>query len=310
MRTLFMGTPEFAVPSLKALFKKGYEISAVITQPDKPKGRGKQLVAPEVKTASERMGLDIYQPVSIKDLEFINILKKINPEIIIVVAFGQVLPKEILEFPKYGCINVHASLLPKLRGAAPINWSIINGDTITGITTMYMDTGLDTGDILLQNSTKIYEEENAGELHDRLAILGADTLIETLDLMKKGSIIRIKQNHEDATYASMLTKETGKIDWSLNAEKIKNLIRGTYPWPGAYSFYEGNMFKIYAAEVIDANISNTDWGIIHQVDKEHIIVKCKKGFLKIKEIQFKNKKRMTVGAYLRGHEILRGKMLP
>ncbi len=309
MRIVFMGTPEFAVPSLNALSKNGYEISAVVTQPDKPKGRGKQLVAPEVKTASEKMGLDVYQPESIKDSGFISILKEINPEIIIVVAFGQVLPKEILEFPTYGCINVHASLLPKLRGAAPINWSIINGDTITGITTMYMDAGLDTGDILLQKSTKIYEEETAGELHDRLAIIGADTLIETLDLVRKGRINRIKQSHENATYASMLSKETGKIDWSHDAESIKNLIRGTYPWPGAYGFYEGNMFKIFNAEVIDANISNTDWGMIYEVEKEHFIIKCKKGFLKIKEIQFQNKKRMTVQAYLRGHEILKGKIL-
>ncbi len=309
MRTVFMGTPEFAVPSLTALGENGYKISAVITQPDKPKGRGKQLVAPEVKNASGKMGLDIYQPKSIKDSGFINILKKINPEIIIVVAFGQVLPKEILEFPAYGCINVHASLLPKLRGAAPINWSIINGDAVTGITTMYMDIGLDTGDILMQKSTKIYEEETAGELHDRLAILGADTLIKTLDLMKKGSINKIKQNHEDATYAPMLTKETGRIDWSRDAESIKNLIKGTYPWPGTYSFYEGNMFKIFNAEAIDKNITNADWGMIHGVEKDYLIIKCKKGFLKIKEIQFQNKKRMTVEAYLRGHEILKGKTL-
>lgn len=309
MKIVFMGTPEFAVPTLEALYNKGYHISAVISQPDKPKGRGKKLVAPEVKIAAQKFGIEVYQPNKIKNPEFISILKNIKPDLIVVVAFGQILPKEILCLPKYGCINVHASLLPKLRGAAPINWSIINGDTITGITTMYMDSGLDTGDMILQKVTEIGEEDTTKDLHDRLAILGADTLIETVELVQKENIVRIKQNHDDASYAPILTKETGRIDWSLDAVKIKNLIRGTYPWPGAYSFYEGNMFKIFTVEVIDKDVSNVDWGKICEVEKEYFTVNCKKGFLRIKEIQFQNKKRMSVEAYLRGHNILKGKLL-
>ena len=304
-----MGTPEFAVPTLLALYNENIEISAVITQPDKPKGRGKLVSAPQVKIASEGLGLYVLQPESVKEPEFIRLLNDINPEMIIVVAFGQILPKEILSLPKYGCINVHASLLPKLRGAAPINRSIINGDETTGITTMFMDAGLDTGDIIFQKSTKIGEEETAGELHDRLSIIGADTLIETIKVIKEGKSIRIPQNHEDATYAPMLTKETGRIDWSLDAKIIKDLIRGTDPWPGAYSFYDGNMFKIFGADVIDEEALNNDYGLIDEVEKGFFSIKCKKGFLRIREIQFQNKKRMTIEAFLRGNKILKGKTL-
>lgn len=309
MKVVFMGTPEFAVPTLLALHNENVEISAVITQPDKPKGRGKLIVAPQVKTASLQLGLYVLQPKSVKEAEFIELLNKINPEIIIVVAFGQILPNEILGMPRYGCINVHASLLPKLRGAAPINRSIINGDKITGITTMYMDTGLDTGDIILQKSMEIGKEETAGGLHDRLSILGADTLIETIKAIKVGKSIRTPQNHGEATYAPMLTKETGKIDWSQKATRIKNLIRGTDPWPGAYSFYDGNMFKIFDAEAFAEDTLNNDYGMICDVEKEYISIKCKWGFLKIREIQFQNKKRMSIEAYLRGNKILRGKFL-
>lgn len=309
MRIMFMGTPDFAVPSLEALYNKGYDICAVISQPDKPKGRGKKLVSPPVKVAAQNMNSKVYQPEKIKNPDFINMVKDINPEMIVVVAFGQILPKDILDIPSYGCINVHASLLPKLRGAAPINWSIINGDTTTGITSMYMDTGLDTGDMIIKKSIEINEEENAKELHDRLSFLGAETLIDTVELIFEGKAARIKQNHEDATYAPILTKETGKIDWSLDAHSIKNLIRGTYPWPGAYSYYDGNMFKIFVVDVLDENIRNLDWGKIHEVNKDCFIVKCGKGYLRVREIQFQNQKRMSVEAYLRGHSIDEGKVL-
>lgn len=309
MKVVFMGTPEFAVPTLLSLYKENFEITAVITQPDKPKGRGKPVVAPQVKIAAEGLGLNVYQPKSIKEPEFIKLLNDINPEAIVVVAFGQILPLEILKLPIYGCINVHASLLPKLRGAAPINWSIINGDKTTGITTMYMDEGLDTGDIILQKAIEIGEEETAGELHDRLSVIGANTLIETLSVINNDKELRTKQNHENATYAPMLTKETGRIDWSLGAGKIKNLIRGTAPRPGAYSFYDGNMFKIYHGEAVEKEIINSDYGTINEVEKEYISIKCKEGFLKIREIQFQNKKRMTIEAYLRGNRILKGKTL-
>jgi len=309
MNIVFMGTPGFAIPCFEALYHEGYQISAVVTQPDKPKGRGKKLMEPEVKTIAKEMGIKIYQPNKIKEPNFIERLKSLKPDLIVVVAFGQILTKDILDLPTHGCINVHASLLPKLRGAAPINWSIINGDKVTGITIMYMDTGLDTGDIILQKSINIGEEETAGELHDRLAILGSKALIDTTKLLHSGKIVRTKQNHNEANYAPMLTKEIGKIDWSMDAVKIKNLIRGTYPWPGAYSFYEGKMFKIFTVEVTDNDIINDDWGKICEVNKEYITIKCKKGFLRIKELQFQNNKRMTVGSYLRGHEILEGKRL-
>lgn len=309
MNIVFMGTPKFAVPCLEALFNKGYEISTVITQPDKPKGRGKKIVEPEVKTVAKKMGIAVHQPSRISEPDFLNRLKDLNPDLIVVVAFGQILTKEILDLPNYGCINVHASLLPKLRGAAPINWSIINGDKITGITIMYMDSGLDTGDIILQESINIGEEETAGELHDRLAILGSKALIEAVESIENDEVARTKQNHDEASYAPMLTKEMGRIDWSMDAVKIKNLIRGTYPWPGAYSFYDGNMFKIFSVETVHDNVSNDDWGMIYEVEKEYFTVKCKKGFLRIIELQFQNKKKMSVESYLKGHEILIGKIL-
>ncbi len=309
MKIVFMGTPDFAVPTLEALYKKGFYINAVVTQPDKPKGRGKKLMASAVKLKAEEHGIDILQPFDVKNLEFINILKDINPDIISVIAFGQILPKEILNIPKHGCINVHASLLPKLRGAAPINWSIINGDSTTGVTTMFMDEGLDTGDIILQKEIEIGADETAGELFKRLAALGAEVLIETINLVEENKIERIKQNHDNASYAPMMAKETGKIDWSLDAKTIKNLIRGTYPWPGAYSFYNGNMFKIFIAEVLENNSFNEEYGIICEVLEDCFIVKCKRGFLKVKEVQFQNKKRMSVEAYLRGNMIKKGEKL-
>lgn len=309
IRILFMGTPDFAVPSLEALYNKGYDICGLVTQPDKPKGRGKKLVAPPVKVAGQNMNIKIYQPDKIKNADFINIIKTINPDMIVVVAFGQILSKDILDIPHLGCINVHASLLPKLRGAAPINWSIINGDKKTGITTMYMDEGLDTGDMIIQEEISISEEETAKTLHDRLATLGAETLIKTVELIINGKAKRIKQNDAYATYAPILTKGTGKIDWSMDAVAIKNLIRGTYPWPGAYSYYDGSMFKIYDVDIIGEKVYSLDWGKIQEVSKDYFTVKCGKGCLRVKEIQFQNQKRMSVEAYLRGHSIAEGKIL-
>ncbi|NLM43296.1 MAG: methionyl-tRNA formyltransferase [Clostridiales bacterium] len=309
MRIVFMGTPDFAVPSLKALYNKSYDICAVVVQPDRPKGRGKKMVYPPVKKAALDLGLQVYQPERIKDPEFIKIIKDLEPDVIVVVAFGQILSKEILDLPPLGCINVHASLLPKLRGAAPINWSIINGDKVTGVTTMYMDEGLDTGDMILKKQIEIDDEINAQELHDRLSLLGAETLIETLENINMGKIIRIKQNEEEATYAPILTKDIGKIDWSLDCRKIKNLIRGTYPWPSAFSYYEEKMFKIFKADIIDKEKRNHQYGVITEVNKDNIIISCGKGFLRVTEIQFENQKRMDVEAYLRGHKINKNAIL-
>ncbi|MCQ1528063.1 methionyl-tRNA formyltransferase [Lutispora saccharofermentans] len=303
MRIVFMGTPDFAVPSLKALYDKGYDICSVVAQPDRPKGRGNKLAAPPVKAAALEMGLEVHQPQKIKSPEFVKFLTDIKPDIIIVVAFGQILSKEILDIPAFGCINVHASLLPKLRGAAPINWSIINGDEATGITTMYMDIGLDTGDMLARKEVRIGKDTNAKELHDELSIVGAEVLLKTIDDILSGCSIRTKQNHEEATYAPILTKDMGKIDWSWDCKKIYDLIRGTYPWPGAFSYYDDKMFKIYASKPVDAERLNTAWGKIVEVNKDSIVISCGKGFLSISEIQFENQKRMKVEDYLRGHSI-------
>lgn len=309
MRIVFMGTPDFAVPCLKALQINEHEICGVVVQPDRPKGRGNKLVCPSVKLAALEMGIQVYQPERIKTPEFVETLKKLRPDAIVVVAFGQILSKEILDIPPLGCINVHASLLPKLRGAAPINWSIINGDKVTGVTTMYMDVGLDTGDMILKREVSIDEDMNAQELHDKLSIIGAEVLIETLDNIKKGNIIRIKQNNDEATYAPIMKKDTGKIDWSWSSRKIKNLIRGTYPWPGAFSYYNGKMFKIFKADVIDEEKDNKEYGVITEVNKDSIVISCGMGFLTIKEIQFENQKRMDVGSYLRGHSLEKGTVL-
>lgn len=303
MRIVFMGTPDFAVPSLKALYDKGYDICSVVAQPDRPKGRGNKLAAPPVKAAALEMGLEVHQPQKIKSPEFVRFLTDIKPDIIIVVAFGQLLSKEILDIPAFGCINVHASLLPRLRGAAPINWSIINGDEVTGITTMYMDIGLDTGDMLARKEVRIGKDTNAKELHDELSIAGAEVLLKTIEDILSGCSIRTKQNNEEATYAPILTKDMGKIDWSWDCKKIYDLIRGTYPWPGAFSYYNDKMFKIYTSKPVDAERLNTDWGKIIEVNTDSIVISCGKGFLSISEIQFENQKRMKVEDYLRGHSI-------
>ncbi len=309
MRIVFMGTPDFAVPCLKVLIEGKHDVAAVVTQPDRAKGRGKQLASPPVKLMAEQAGIPVYQPERIKTPEFTNILKELKPDVMIVVAFGQILSQEILDIPSLGCINVHASLLPKYRGAAPINWCIINGEKVTGVTTMYMDKGLDTGDMILKKKISIGENETAGELHDKLMALGAEVLSETLELMEKGEVPRVPQDHKEATYAPIMSKALGRIDWSKSAEEIRNLIRGTYPWPGAFSTYKGKVFKIMSAEVLDPVVKYEKWGTIISVDKDTIIAGCGSGSLGIKELQFENEKRMSVEAYLRGHEIEVGTML-
>lgn len=303
MKIVFMGTPEFAVPCLRALADNNYEITAVVTQPDRAKGRGKKLAAPPVKVLAEEKGIKVYQPEKVKAPESVEFIRSQKPDLIVVVAFGQILSQEILDIPVLGCINVHSSLLPKYRGAAPINWCIINGEEKTGITTMYMDKGMDTGDIILQKETKIGRDETAGELHDRLAELGTETLLETVRLIKEGCAPRIAQNNELATYAPIMSKSLGKIEWAKHAGEIYNLIRGTYPWPGAFSSYKGRSFKIFKAEVTDKSIRNEKCGYIIDTDKESFTVSCGTGSLRIKEIQFENEKRMSVEAYLRGHNI-------
>jgi len=303
MRIVFMGTPDFAVPCLQALIDNKHDVVAVVTQPDRAKGRGNKLTPPPVKVLAEQHQIPVYQPEKVKTAEFVEILRQLAPEVIVVVAFGQILSQAILDIPPKGCINVHGSLLPKYRGAGPIQWSIINGDKTTGVTTMYMDKGLDTGDMILKREFEILEKETTQELHDKMSAVGAEVLIDTLKLIESGTAPRIPQDHSQHTYAPMLDKTTGKIDWSKAARDIYNLIRGTYPWPGAYSSYLDKNFKIFSSEVYDEDAVNADYGKICELGKDYIMVSCGKGFLKILELQFENEKRMGVEAYLRGHNI-------
>lgn len=300
MEVVFMGTPEFAVPSLDELYNKGYNIKLVITQPDRPSGRGKKLKKSAVKIRAEELGLNIYQPNKIKSEEAVNLINEINPDVIIVIAFGQILSKDILDAPKYGCINVHASLLPELRGAAPINWAIINGLKKTGITTMFMNQGLDTGDILLQDEIPITKCLTAGELHDILMIKGAKLLNDTLERIKKNDLQQIKQNNDEATYAPIINKKMGLINWNDKAENVHNKIRGMYPWPGAYFKHDDKSIKVFNSDYY-LDKTQKQPGVVIKVNTEGIYICTVDGVVVIKEIQFPGKKRMTVKNFLIGN---------
>lgn len=323
-----MGTPEFSVPCLDILIKEGYKIQAVVTQPDKPKGRRMELCCPPVKKYAERNNICVLQPEKINTCQFISILKEKSPDILVAVAYGNILPQEILDIPPQGCINVHASILPKYRGAAPINWAIIRGERKTGVTTMLMDAGLDTGDILLKREIDISENMTAGELHDKLAFLGAEVLKETLWQVREGTIKRIPQNDSEATYAPMLKKEMGLIDWDRSSIDIHNLIRGTNPWPGAFTCYKGKHIKILKSSIVTKSnerttaikadnkrativpigdgdklelgltepieCENIEPGTIIQRGKDGILTACSKGCLKILELQFSGCKRLCI----------------
>jgi methionyl-tRNA formyltransferase len=306
LKAVFMGTPDFAVPCLQVMLDEGIEVAAVVTQPDKPKGRGKKLAMPPVKELAIENGIQVYQPKRVKDGEFVEILKEINPDIIVVVAFGQILSKEILSIPKYGCVNVHGSLLPKYRGAAPVNWAIINGEKKTGITTMYMDEGLDTGDMILKSEVDIGENETAGELYYRLSDLGAQVLKDTIRAIREGSAPREKQDDSISTYAHMMDKKLGKIDWNKHPHEIVNLVRGTNPWPGAHTVYDEKTMKIWEVAKHDACSGDNEPGRIVDVSNDGIVVSCAKGCVIIKEMQMPNKKRMKVSEYLKGNEIEKG----
>ncbi|MFZ5966315.1 MAG: methionyl-tRNA formyltransferase [Bacillota bacterium] len=307
MKIVYMGTPDFAVPSLEAIIKNGHIVAAAVTQPDKPKGRGKKLSPPPVKEMALQHGIPVFQPKKVKEKDFVQIMKELAPDCIVVVAFGQILPKEILEIPPLGCINVHASLLPKYRGAAPINWAIINNETKTGVTTMYMDIGLDTGDMILKKEIMI-REQTAGELHDELAILGSNLLIETLERVEAGTAPWEKQREEDSSYAPIMNKELGRIDWHLPALQIHNLIRGVNPWPTAYSTYQGQTFKIWKTALVEGPCQCSPGSIV-RADQNGLLVCCKDSLLLIQEIQFPNSRRMMVDEYLRGHTIQENVML-
>ncbi|WP_010252409.1 methionyl-tRNA formyltransferase [Acetivibrio cellulolyticus] len=309
MKIIFMGTPEFAVPSLDMLLKEGYDVVAVVTQPDKPKGRGNKMALPPVKEYALEHGIDVLQPEKVKTEEFTNIIKDINPDLLVTAAYGKILPKSVLDIPKYGCINVHGSLLPKYRGAAPIQWSVINGEKVTGITTMFTDVGMDTGDMLLKGEIEITEGMTAGELHDRLSILGAEVLKETLVRLKEGTLERAPQSDAEATYASMMTKDTGLVDWTRSSKEIHNLIRGTNPWPGAYTYYNGGKMKIWITSVVSEDKHDLRAGTICEVGKNGIVIACGTGKLNIKEVQFESCRKMCVEDYICGHKMDEGEIL-
>lgn len=302
MRVLFMGTPDIATGCLQKLIDKKYNVIGVVTQPDKPQNRGKKLGMPPVKELALKYDIPVYQPLKAREESFVETLKELNPDIIVVVAFGQILPKSILEIPKFGCINVHVSLLPKYRGAAPINWVIINGEEKTGVTTMYMDEGLDTGDMILTEEFDLDDEITAGELHDKMKDIGADVLVETLKQIEKGCAPRIPQNHEEFTYAPMMNKALGQIDWSKSAREIHNLVRGVNPWPSAYTTYEGSTMKVWKTEVLNET-SDKEPGTVLKVDKDGIRVSTKDNVVLVKEIQMPGKKRVLVSEFIKGNSI-------
>lgn len=308
MKVVFMGTPDIAVPCLQKLIDEGHEVAAVVTQPDKPKGRGKKLAMPPVKELAVKYDIPVLQPVRARDEEFVKSIKEINPDLIVVIAFGQILGKDLLEIPKYGCINVHVSLLPKYRGAAPINWVIINGEKKTGITTMYMDEGLDTGDIILSKEFDLDRYITAGELHDRMMVEGAEILKDTIDLIEKGEAKRTPQNHDEFSYAPIMDRNLGNIDFTKSAEEIHNLARGVNPWPGAYTFYNDVKMKIWKTDVLNEK-SSKEPGTVLSVDKNGIKISTGDGILLVEEIQMPNKKRMPVSEYIKGNSIDTGAIL-
>ena len=307
MKVVFMGTPDFAVPTLEALIKK-HDVAAVVTQPDKPKGRGKKMVFPVVKEKALEHNIKVYQPVKVRDSAFVEILKELDPDVIVVVAFGQILSEDILNIPKYGCINVHGSLLPKYRGAAPIQWSVINGEELGGITTMYMAKGLDSGDMILKAEEKITEDDTYGSLYGRLSFIGAELLIETLDLLEKGEAVRIPQDDDEATLAPMITRDMEHIDWNNNSRDISNLIKGLNPQPTAYTMYKDEKLKIWFAEAENTEYSG-EIGEIVDVRKKDFVVKTKDGAVAVKEVQAQGGKKMSADAYMRGHVIEKGIIL-
>lgn len=307
MKTVFMGTPDFAVPPLHALIEAGYEVAAVVTQPDKPKGRGKTLLPTPVKEEALMHEIPVYQPQRVrKNPEFLETLKEIDPDIIIVAAFGQIIPKEILELPKFGCINIHASLLPKYRGAAPIQQAVIDGEKESGVTIMQMGEGLDTGDMISKIIIPLAQDETGGSLFGKLAQAGAELLIKTLPSIEQGTAEREKQPEESPTpYAAMITKQMGLMNFSKTAEELERLVRGMNPWPSAYTFINGKTLKVWKCKV-SGEQTDAIPGTVFLTDKEGIHVACEKGTLILTEVQLEGKKRMDTEAFLRGYHIEKG----
>lgn len=308
MRVIFMGTPDFSVGTLEALVQAGYEVVLAVTQPDKPKGRGGKMQYTPVKEKALEYDIPVFQPVKVREKSCVEKLDSYKADVMVVVAFGQILPREILELTPYGCINVHASLLPKYRGAAPIQWSIIDGETVTGVTTMQMDEGLDTGDMLLKTEVPLEPDETGGSLHDKLSAAGAKLCVETLKALEEKTVTPEKQGETPTKYARMLDKELGKIDWTKDAASIERLVRGLNPWPSAYTSWEGKIMKIWSAEVVDRE-SKAPCGTVAEVTKTDFSVQTGKGLLKVTELQIPGKKRMAADAFLRGYKMETGTLL-
>ena len=300
-----MGTPDFAVGTLEEIIRAGHKVVLVVTQPDKPKGRGKAMQYTPVKECALAHGIEVFQPVKVKEPENIEVLRKYEPDIIIVAAFGQIVPKSILDMPKYGCVNVHASLLPKYRGAAPIQWAVINGDEVTGVTIMRMNEGIDTGDMIAKKTVRLAEDETGGSLFDKLAQVGAQLCVETMEMIEAGKVEYIPQNNEEATHTSMIRKELGLIDWNRPAVEIERLIRGLNPWPSAYTQLSGKTFKIWKAKVV-SDENTYEPGCICRIDKDGMYVQTGEGILLLTEVQMEGKKRMEASAFLRGYQVEEG----
>lgn len=307
MDIVFMGTPEFAVPCLERLISDGHNVKGVFTQPDKPKGRGHKMQFPPVKECAVEAGIPVYQPLKMKDGEAISILENLNPELIIVVAYGKILPKEILDYPKYGCINMHASILPRYRGAAPIQWSVLNGEKISGVTAMQMDVGLDTGDMLLTKTVEIGENETAGELHDKLSVLGAEVMSETINLLLKGELKPEKQDDSESNYAPMLSKDLCPIDWNESAQKVHNKVRGLSPWPVATAKLGEKTIKIHKTAV--SGKCNATPGEVVISDKKLVVACGESTSVEIIVLQTEGKKAMNASDFLRGNPIEKGIIL-
>ncbi len=307
MKVVYMGTPDFAVKPLEALIENNYEVVGVFTQPDKPVGRKAILTPPPVKVVAENNNIPVFQPVSLKNGEGVKILEELKPDVVIVVAYGKILPKDFLEFAKYGCINIHGSILPQYRGAAPIQWSVLDGNEFAGVTSMQMNEGLDTGDILLVEKTKIEENETSGDLYDRLTVLGADVLLKTLDAIKTDLLNPQKQDDSKSSYAKMLDKSLSKINWNLSALEVHNKIRGLDPWPVALTVYEGKNLKLFRSRLIEGEFAKPAGSVFQSEDGICVVCGDKKAVL-ITEVQLEGKKRMSSVDFSRGANLYDGKV--
>ncbi len=304
MNVIFMGTPEFAVPCLRALIQDGHTVTSVFTQPDKPVGRKQVLTAPPVKQLALEHGIAVHQPITLRNDEATSLIRSQAPDVIAVTAYGKILPKSVLDIPRYGCINVHASLLPAYRGAAPIQWSVINGERVTGITTMYMAPGIDTGDMIIKKEIPIAPDETAGELHDRLKDIGAQALSETLSLIEQGKAPRTQQDDALCSLAPMLSKAIAQVDFTKPAAQVHNLIRGLSPWPVAFTQIDGKALKIHKARVLE---TSGEAGTL--LSETQMIIACAQGAVELLEVQYEGAKRMSAELFLRGHRLQKGMKL-